>query len=175
MSVRWSPASPAGELIGFIVESEQGRDLWGIPPDDSSPARMLLEDVVSFDWYLDSRRVVCTRDRGRAEELVAVDLETGEERRLWKGPHAEIDVAPDGGAVMFCNGLGHLNMGLATLELIPPEGPEGLPAASGEPVEIVRPEGHWHVHHGGWAPDSNSVVYVRDEDRGNIWELVEQR
>ena len=84
-------------------------------------------------------------------------------------------VAPDGSAVMFCRGLGHLYMGLATLELVPPEDPGGLPTARGEPVDIVRPEGRWHVHHGGWAPDSKSVVYVHDADRANIYELVEQR
>ncbi|MHC5211799.1 MAG: protein kinase domain-containing protein [Planctomycetota bacterium] len=173
MSARWSPSSPSGELIGFIVTSDEGKTLWGIPPD-GGPARELLEDVVSFDWYMDSRRVVCTLDEGRAEKLVVVDLETGETNTLWEGAHAEIDVAPDGSAVMFCRGLGHLNMGLATLELVPPEDPGGLPTARGEPVDIVRPEGRWHVHHGGWAPDSKSVVYVHDADRANIYELVEQ-
>ena len=144
--VRWSPASPSGELIGFIVVSDQGRALWGIAPDGSRPARKLLDKVAGFDWYMDSRRVVCTLDRGRGEELVVVDLETGESNTLWKGPHAEIDVAPDGSAVMFCRGLGHLNMGLATLALVPPEDPGGLPTARGEPVDVVRPEGRWHVH-----------------------------
>jgi hypothetical protein len=31
------------------------------------------------------------------------------------------------------------------------------------------------VHHGGWAPDSKSVVYIHDADYANIYELVEQR
>jgi len=175
MSVRWSPATAAGELIGFIVASDQGNALWGVPPDRSSPPWKLLDDVVSFDWYLDCRRVVCTLDHGRGEELVVVDIETGESKPLWRGPHAEIDVAPDGSAVMFCKGLGHLNMGLATLELVPPAEPGGLPTARGEPEEIVRPEGRWHVHHGGWAPDSKSVVYIHDADYANIYELIEQR
>jgi serine/threonine protein kinase len=174
-SPRWSPATPAGELIGFIVASDQGRALWGVPPDGSRPPRKLMDDVVAFDWYLDCRRVVCTLDRGRGEELVVVDLETDERETLWTGAHAEIDVAPDGSAVMLCKGLGHLNMGLATLELVPPAEPGGLPSARGEPTEIVRPEGRWHVHHGGWAPDSKSVVYIHDADTANIYELVEQR
>ena len=131
--------------------------------------------MADFDWYLDSRHVVYTRDEGRAEELLVVDLETRESRTLWSGPHAEVDVAPDGSAVMFCKGLGHLNMGLAVLELVAPEEAGGLPVARGEPEEIVRPEARWHVHHGGWAPDSKSAVYVHDADRGNIYELVEQR
>jgi Tol biopolymer transport system component len=175
MSARWSPRSSDEELIGYIVSSDEGRSLWGIAPDAGAPAHELLEDVAGFDWYLDSRRVVCTLDEGRAEELVVVDLETGERNTLWKGPHAEIDVSPDGKFVMFCKGLGHLNMGLATLELVPPEEPNGLPTARGEPKDIVRPEGRWHVHHGGWGPDSKSVVYVHDADRANIYELVEQR
>jgi len=172
MSVRWSPASTEEGLIGFIVVSERGRTLWGISPEGGA-ARKLLDGVAGFDWYRDSQHVVCTLDRGRAEELVVVDLRSGDSKMLWSGPHAEIDVAPDGSAVMFCRGLGHLNMGLATLALVPPEDPEGLPSARGEPVDIVRPEGRWHVHHGGWAPDAKSVVYVHDADRANLWELVE--
>jgi len=45
--------------------------------------------------------------------------------------------------------VGHLNMGLATLELVPSSDPAGLPSANGDPVDRVRPVGRWHVHHGG--------------------------
>ena len=61
------------------------------------------------------------------------------------------------------------------LALVPSEDPVGLPTALGEPLDIVRPDGAWHTHHGSWAPDMKSIVYVHDADRANIYELVEER
>jgi Tol biopolymer transport system component len=169
--VRWSPRSSAGELVGCVVTEASGSTLWGVPPDAPDDAEKLLDDVVGFDWYLDSTRVLYTPDVGLAEELVAVDLQTGERRTLWTGPHAEIDVAPDGTSVVFCAGSGHLNMGLARLQLEPPSGTDRLPRAVGEPVDIVRPEGVWHVHNASWSPDGRRVAFVHDADRSTIYEL----
>jgi len=86
-----------------------------------------------------------------------------------------MDVAPDGRAVAFCFGPGHMSMGLAVLNLEPPSNPEGLPRAVGEPEYVVQTKGTWHVHNGGWSPDSKSLVYTRDQDYGDIYELVERR
>ena len=83
------------------------------PTDGFEDARLLVENIAGFDWYVDSRRVICTLDDGRAEKLVAVHLETGAVQELWTGPHDEIDVSPDGRFVMFASGLGHLGMGRA--------------------------------------------------------------
>jgi serine/threonine protein kinase len=174
MAPRWSPSSPnSGELIGCIVPEEGGNALWGVQPDGENERR-LLDGVVDFDWYLDSRRVICTLDEGRAEQLVAVNLETGDVQELWKGPHDELEVSPDGRFVLFGKGLGHASMGRAMLELEPPEESDGLPRAIGEPIDLVRPDGPWHTHHGSWAPDMKSIVYVHDADRANIYELIEQ-
>ena len=107
--------------------------------------------------------------------MVAVHLETGEERSLFVGPLMEMDVAPDGSAVAFCFGPGHMSMGLALLKLEPAVDPDGLPRAVGEPEYVVRTEGTWHVHNGGWSPDSKSLVYTQDQDYGDIYELVEKR
>ncbi len=170
--VRWSPRTPAGELVGCIVSEASGSALWGVPPGAPELARELLDDVVGFDWYLDSTRVLYTPDVGLAEELVAVDLRNGERRVLWTGPHAEIDVAPDGTSVIFCSGAGHLGMGLARLQLEPPSGTDRLPRAVGEPVDIVRPEGVWHVHNADWSPDGERVAFVHDADRSTIYELA---
>ena len=100
-----------------------------------------------------------------------VDLTTGERRTLWTGPHTEIDVAPDGTSVVFCSGAGHLGMGLARLRLEPPSGTDRLPRALGEPVDIVRPEGVWHVHNADWSPDGRRVAFIHDADRSTIYEL----
>ncbi|MHC5211672.1 MAG: protein kinase domain-containing protein [Planctomycetota bacterium] len=171
-SSRWSPA---GELIGCIVLEEVGNVLWGVPTDGTGEARRLLEGVESFDWYLDGRRILCKLVEGRSEKLVAVHLESGEMRTLWTGPLRELDVSFDGSSVMFVTGPGHLAMGLATLELVPPADADGLPTARGEPVDIVRLDGAWHVHHGGWAPEGRRVAYVHDADRADIYVLEETR
>jgi len=110
---------------------------------------------------------------GAETELIAIDLETGEERSLFIGPFIEIDVAPDGSAVAFCFGRGHMAMGLAVLQLEPSS--DGLPRAVGEPRYVVETTGTWHVHNGGWSADSKRIVYTRDMDYGDIFELVERR
>ena len=66
-------------------------------------------------------------------------------------------------------------MGLAVLRLTPPDGPDGLPSVRGEPEYVVRTEGTWHVHNGGWSPDSKSIAYTQDQDYGDIYELVEEK
>jgi hypothetical protein len=105
--------------------------------------------------------------------MVAVNLETGEERTLFVGALMELDVAPNGSAIAFCYGRGHMNMGLAVLKLEPAADSHGLPRAVGEPEYVVRVEKTWHIHNGGWSSDSKSLVYTRDQDYGDIYELVE--
>ncbi len=168
--IRWSPD---GELIAYPVIGDEGTELWTVGPDGEG-ARKRLDDVREFDWYRNSRLGVLTRLRGSETELVAVDLEDGREQILFVGALREIDVAPDGSAVAFCYGRGHFSMGLAALELGPPSAPDGLPTAIGEPEYVVATEGTWHVHSGGWSPDSKKLVYTHDEDHGDIYELVEE-
>jgi hypothetical protein len=66
-------------------------------------------------------------------------------------------------------------MGLARLRLDPTSKPGGLPNAIGEPEYLVPAERTWHVHNGGWSADSKTLVYTRDMDFGNLYELVERR
>jgi hypothetical protein len=66
-----------------------------------------------------------------------------------------------------------MSMGLAVLRLELP-GPDGLPRAVGNPQYVARSRGTWHVHNGGWSPDSKSIVYTRDQDYGDLYELVEK-
>ena len=149
--------------------------MWTIQPDGEG-ARKIIENATGFDWYRDGRHGLYTRRHGSESEIIAVDLETGEEQSLFIGPLTEMDVAPDGSAVAFCSGRGHMAMGLAVLKLEPPSGPSGgLPQAIGEPEFVVATEGMWHVHNGGWSADSKSIVYTQDKDYGDIYELVEQR
>ena len=132
--------------------------------------------MIDFDWYRDSRRVICTSSAGYADELFARRLDTGEKRTLWKGNQAELDVAPDGLSVAFATGAGHQSMSLARLFLEPPSDEGGLPTVRApEPQILVQAKDRWHVHLGGWSWDSNQFVYTRDEDYGNVYELVERR
>ncbi len=168
---RWSPD---GERIAYVVSADESLSLWTIGSDGDG-AKQVIQGVESFDWYRDSRHAIYTRRHGSHSEMIAVDLETGKERSLFVGPLMEMDVAPDGSAVAFCFGPGHMSMGLALLKLELPVDPQGLPRAVGEPEYVVRTEGTWHVHNGGWSPDSKSLVYTRDQDYGDIHKLVERR
>ena len=168
---RWSPD---GGRIAYLVAGHEGGALWTARPDGGD-ARKVLDNVIGFDWYRDSRHAIFTRQRGSENELIAVDLETGLEQVLFVGPLMEIDAAPDGSAVAFCFGRGHLGMGLAQLRLEPPSAPGDLPRGIGEPEYVVPAEETWHVHNGGWSADSKTMVYTRDMDFGNIYELVEKR
>jgi len=166
---RWSPD---GKRIAYLVPSDGVISLWTIGPDGED-AKQIIQGVDSFDWYLDDRRGVITRQQGTHSEMVAVDLETGQEQSLFVGPFVEMDVAPDGSAVAFCFGPGHMSMGVARLKLEPPKEPGGLPTAKGDPEYVVQADGPWHAHNGGWSWDSKSLVYTRDQDYGDIYELIE--
>jgi Tol biopolymer transport system component len=165
---RWSPD---GEQIAYLVAGDEANSLWIVGPDGNG-ARKALQNVTGFDWYRDSRSALYTRQLGSENELVAIDFETGREQILFVGLLMEIDVAPDGSAVAFCFGRGHMGMGLALLRLDPPSEPGEPPRAIGEPEYVVPTEGTWHVHNGGWSADSKSLVYTRDMDYGDIYELV---
>jgi len=168
--VRWSPN---GEYVGYMVAEEEGAALWTVAPDGEG-ARRRLGGITGFDWYRNSRHVVVTRRRGSETELIAVDLETDREQMLLVDALMEFDVAPDGNAVAFCFGRGHLAMGLAVLKLESPSDPDGLPRAVGEPEYVARSQGTWHVHAGSWSPDSKSLVYTQDKDYADIHELLER-
>ena len=94
---RWRSA-----VVGVnpVADVRAALALWTVGADGAA-AKKVLDDATGFDWYLDSRRGVYTRYHGSESEMVAVDLETGEERSLFVGPFIEMDVAPDGSAVAF--------------------------------------------------------------------------
>jgi len=165
---RWSPD---GTLVGYMVTGEQGTSLWTVDANGENSSKR-LDGITGFDWYRDNGHAVISRPSGSEVQLFAIDLETGREEFLFEGALTELDVAPNGNALSFCYGRGHLAMGLVVLKLEP--GPDGLPRAVGEPEYVARSQGTWHVHNGGWSADSKHLVYIRDTDRGEIYELVEK-
>jgi len=163
--------SPDGKVIGYLAPSDQGMALW-ILNKDSQNARPRLFNLLRFDWYQDSHHVVYTgksADGSGVLEIRVANLETGQERLLHQGPHAELVVAPDGRSVAYCHAISHLNMNLYLLRLLPPDSPSGLPQPLGEPVQMTHGEGLWHVHNGGFSPDGKKIVYSRDTDQSDIY------
>ena len=79
--------------------------------------------VLRFDWYVDSRRAIYTRNGtdGRIE-IVATNLDTGEERVLLKTNATELSVAPDGTSVAYNSADGHFSMNRSRAEDIPRSG-----------------------------------------------------
>jgi TolB protein len=165
--------SPDGETIAYRVIGDAGPELWTVGADGVGGSKR-FDGVTGFDWYLDGRRALISRRIGTEEELIAIDLDSGRESSLFTGPLQQFDVAPDGSAVTFSYGPGHLAMGLAVLALEVPADPAGLPRAIGGPRTVVPAEGSVHIHTGGWFPDSRSVVYTQDRDYGHIYELVKK-
>ncbi len=171
---RWSPD---GKLIGYLAPSPKGSALWVIDPQGKNSHASLF-GVLRFDWYLDSRRVVFTRqdsDRRGPVEMVAANLETGEQAILVKGPSAELVSAPGGRAILYCYAPSHFNMQLHLLRLMPPATPAGLPRVVGAPQPLTFPTGPSHVHTGGWSPDGRWIVSTRDVDQGDLYVIQNYR
>ncbi len=169
---RWSPD---GALIGYLAPTDRGTALW-VMDKDGTNARPRLFNVLHFEWYLDSRRVVYSRRGENGRELRAVDLESGEEALLLNVPHhVEHRVSPDGRAVTYGDGTSHINQQLFLLRLAPTDSTDGLPRPLGEPVQLTDGRGLWHTHSGGWSPDGKDIVYTKDADHDDIYIIENYR
>lgn len=169
LAVRWSPD---GALVGFIHSTETSTALWCVRRDGTDP-RELVPGAQGFDWYRDNDHVVYSKVVDGRDTLFVMNVVTGDVRELWKGPHMEIDAAPDGHAVLMSHGKGHLGMGLWRLNLEQPAEAGGLPSLVGDaPESLVLPDDNWHVHHGSFDFDSKRIVFIHDLDEANIFERV---
>ncbi|MGD8869528.1 MAG: protein kinase, partial [Gemmatimonadales bacterium] len=147
---RWSPDR---SVIGFLSYEDGEGALFLTDPQGTS-VRKVIDRVDDFQWYRDAKHVIYKADvgGGKAEMRVA-NLETGDSRLLYDEPFREIAVAPNGSAVSFLSAQSHYNMNLHVLRLSAP-GADGFPALVGLPEKITHGDGEWHVHNGGWSPDS---------------------
>ena len=163
---RWSSD---GRAIAYLAPGERGSTLWLIDPDGRHARPTQVSGVLRFDWYLDSRRAIYTRNGADGRiEIVATNLDTGEERLLLKANATELSVAPDGSSVAYNSADGHFSMNRYVLTLVRPTSAKELPHATGAPRQVTFGKGKWHVHGGAWSPDSRWIVYTRDFDRGNL-------
>jgi hypothetical protein len=134
----------------------------------------VLPAVSGFDWYRDSRIVVYTRKAGDASDTLetrVADLETRAEALLLRGPTAELAVSRDGSSLACVRSASHFDMQLQLVRLAAPARPGELPRAIGKPEPLTQGEAAYHVHNGGWSPDSRAIVYTRDSDNGDIFIL----
>jgi len=162
--------APDGSVIGFVSGTDEGQALFVIDPGGGE-ARKVLDNVASFNWYLDGNHIIYATAGGSQREMRVVNIETGEEAVLFDGPFRELAVAPDGSAVSYISSLSHFNMSVHILPLERPSSPGALPRPAGPPVRITHGEGEWHAHNGGWSPDSKQVIFTRDTDSGDIYLL----
>jgi hypothetical protein len=102
-------------------------------------------------------------------------LPTGQEAKLLSGPSAELVVARDGRAILYCLAASHFGMQFYVLRLAPPVQEQGLPLPLGEPYQLTRGKDPSHVHTGGWSPDGKAIVYTRDLDQGDIFVIRNYR
>jgi len=162
--------SPDGSVIGFVGYEEGVPSMFVIDPRGENK-REVLGGVREFGWYRDSKHIIYTWREGARTEMRVANIETGETALLLDTPFVEMSVASDGSAVSYCSALSHFNMNLYVLPLEPPDSPGGLPSPAGPPRAITRGDGEWHVHNGGWSPDSKQVIYTRDTDTGDVYLL----
>jgi len=176
-TMEWQQAkwSPDGRAIAYFVRRGSGGVIRAVDPDGSN-ARDLVPEwrqtgvEHEFDWYRDSRHIVYTRrpqDGASGLELVVRSLDTGEEAVLYRGPHTETIVTPDGSALAFCADW-HFRQDLYVLQLKASDSDDGLPEAVGEPLRVTDARGQWHVHVGGWSPDGEEIVYSRCAPQGDL-------
>lgn len=165
---RWSPD---GTLIGYVAPSDHGQTLWVVAPDGAKRRATRLRGVSRFDWYVDAHRAVYVRPvrEGGAPGLFVADLESGRERLLLEGPCGELAVSADGRWVAYVKALSHFGMNLFRLPLLPTA--DGLPRVAGPALPVTNGAGLWHVHGGAWSRDGKRMVYVRDTDRADIYEI----
>ncbi|HET6348362.1 MAG TPA: DPP IV N-terminal domain-containing protein, partial [Candidatus Krumholzibacteria bacterium] len=158
-----------GKSIAIISRDGPKRALFFVNPSDGTK-RKVLDNVSKFSLMPDPGYVIyATEDAGN--QMRVANVETGESALLLDAPFGEPRVSPDGRSVSYCSAQSHPNMNLFILPLAPPASPGGLPRAVGEPHAITAGHGEWHVHNGGWSPDSKQVIYTRDTDTGDIYLL----
>jgi len=171
MNVRWSPD---GKSIGYLAHSDKGRSLWTVDKDGENQ-KVVIENIHSFDWYQGSDMVVynkIAKSRSEKSELRIRNLKTAKDTVLYKERLTEIFVKADGTGVGFIHGPGHWNMDVYLLPLKRPSQETEFPTPIGKPIQLTNGEGKWHAHNCAWSPDGNTMIYVRDEDFANIYQIT---
>lgn len=161
-----------GSVIAYLAPGAEGLTLWLIEPDGSNARATDITGVLRYDWYVDSRHVIYTRNKADGSgqiEMIAADLVSGEEVQLLDANATELDVTQSGNAVAYNSADSHFSMNRWILLLERPAGTNGLPVAVGQPEQITFGQGIWHVHGGAWSPNGEEFVFTKDFDSGNLF------
>ena len=167
--------SPDGTMLAFDSRRSGNRDVWVIPAQGGSARQ--LTDGESADWYPswspDGRRIAFKSNRSGNVQFWVVPVEGGEPTPITVDVRrASIGAvwSPDGQWLTFSGQTDQDQSYVNSLWRVP--------AAGGEPSELVRPSAstirsnsfpHGHV----WSPDGASLYFVEwltDQGRwGNLW------
>jgi len=170
VALQWSPD---GKKIGFIGVTEAGGEALYVVDRDGTNERHALDNVRYFDWYRDDRHIIFARHHNGVSQIIGYDLQTKEETSLVPYSALEPAVAPDGKNVLFTSAESHFNMNLWVLPLR--SGPNGMPLPAGQPAQITNGRSAWHAHRGTWSPDSQTILFTRDSDQGDIYTIENYR
>jgi len=165
MELSWAPD---GKKIGYIANSKKGRSVWTVHSDGSNHV-MEIGPIHSFDWYMDSNTIVYNKVRSSDQEMPGLrirNLATGVDSLLYSGRLTEIFVSPSGNSIGFAYDVSHHNQSLYILSK------QDNGTFTTEPLRLTNGEGLWHAHNASWSPDGKGIVYVKDTDRSNIFELT---
>jgi Tol biopolymer transport system component len=155
--------------IAIVAREGAKHGLFFANPVDGT-RRKVIDNVSAFALMPDPKYVVYASEEA-GNQLRVMNIETGKSAVLLDAPFGEPQVSPDGRMISYCSAISHSNMNLFILTLDPPASPGALPRAKGEPRAITAGHGEWHVHNGGWSPDSKQVIYTRDTDTADIYLL----
>jgi Tol biopolymer transport system component len=165
MELSWAPD---GKKIGYIANSDKGRSVWTVNSDGTNQV-MEVGPIHSFDWYMDSKTILYNKVKSSERESPGLrirNLATGEDSLIYSGRLTEIFVNPNGNSIGYAYDLrSHHNQSLYLLSK------EDNGTFTSEPNRLTNGEGLWHAHMASWSPDGKSIVYVKDTDRSNIYEI----
>ena len=180
--LKWSPE---GSKIAYTAQSEDGPSLWIIDVE-TRQAQVKVVNMNSFTWYQNDKTIICNRissnsttafrqlrkssDNYSLTELVAINLETGEEQVLSQGmPVTDLFISRDGKRMGYTSAFGHFSYNIYQMNLKLPNSDEGFPSLLGMGEPLTHGAGKWHVHTGVFTPNGQSVIYSRDTDQLGVY------
>jgi len=165
---RWSPD---GSRIGVLLAGDEGPEMWMLAGDGTGAENLGIPDILSFDWYLDGRRLIYARSStGREVEVRARNLETEADELLVTGFYGEPSVSESGEWLALLTSQSHYQMDAMAFRLAPGSG-DALPVILEGPFPLIEGDGVWHTHNFAWAPDGEGFAYTRDTDGGDLYLL----
>lgn len=165
-STRGEPRGPDGEYMG---------NLWVMNADGSSPRRLTrtpLTSSFSGSWSPDGRSILFSRDVGGTPSLHLLDVASGEETRLTRGPEAFMGgrLSPDGSRLVASMQVGEESrivvMGRnGTIARV-------LTSGAAHYYPTWSPDGRWVVFTGASSGSSDHDILAVPAEGGSVVPLV---